>query len=125
MGATVTISDVQYLTDYDEYYYARNNRNPPLPVYRVTIDNQDRTLLYLSAQTGEITGRASREFRLRRWLVVGPHTWDWPFLVRRPALWNVVSVTLLGGGLWVTLSGLYLGLQMTVSARKRRRPGAT
>lgn len=120
VGREVTISDVRYMEDYDEYYYARNDRFPPLPVYRVTVDNDDQTLLYLSAATGEVVGRASRAFRVKRWLVIGPHTWDWPFLLRRPLLWHAVSVTLITGGLGVTLTGLYLGLQATVGARRRR-----
>jgi hypothetical protein len=125
LGAPVKLSDVEYMSDYDSYYYARHNRYPPLPAYRATVDNDDRTLLYLSAETGEVTGRANREFRIRRWLVIGPHTWDWPFLVRRPALWTAVSLTVLGGGLWVTLSGLYLGLQTVLGAGRNRRNPAT
>jgi hypothetical protein len=117
----VTLSDVRYLSDYDSYYYARNNRNPVLPVYRATVNDEDRTLVYVSADTGEVTGRASREFRIRRWLAIGPHAWDWPFLLRRPALWNAVSVTLIAGGLWVTLSGLYLGIQFMAASRKTVR----
>jgi hypothetical protein len=122
LGKETALSDVRYLDDYsDYYYYARNNRFPPLPVYRVTADNEDRTLLYVSAATGELTGRATRDVRWRRWLVTIPHTWDWPFLLRRPALWDAVSATLILGGLAVTLSGLYLGWQMLVTTWKRRR----
>jgi hypothetical protein len=121
MGAQVKLSDVEYLSEYDTYYYARHNRYPPLPAYRATVDDDDGTLLYLSAETGEVTGRASREFRIRRWLVTGPHTWDWPFLVRRPPLWTAVSMTVLGGGLWVTVSGLYLGMQALLGTVRNRR----
>lgn len=121
IGEKVTVTDVRYMEDYDEYYYARNNRIPPLPAYRVTVNNDDQTLLYLSAATGAVVGRATREFRVRRWLLIGPHTWDWPFLMRRPLLWHAVVITLIVGGLGVTLSGLYLGAQVLAGLVRGRR----
>jgi hypothetical protein len=121
VGEHVTLSGVRHLTEYDDYYSARNNRSLPLPAYRATADNADRTLMSFSPATGEIVTRANREFRVRRWLVIGPQTWDWPFLFRRPLLWNAVAVVLLTGGCCLTLSGLYLGVQALAGMMGRPR----
>jgi hypothetical protein len=45
VGEQVAISDVRYLREYDEYYYGRNDRNPPLPAYRVSVDTDEDPLI--------------------------------------------------------------------------------
>ncbi len=110
LGSTDSVGEVQYLTDYDTYYYARDGRFPVLPVYRIQGNDSGQTIVYLSPATGEVVGRASRDFRVFRWFVSGFHAWDWPFLLQRPVLRDGIVVLLVIGGLGVSLTGLYLGI---------------
>jgi hypothetical protein len=119
LARPVTMGEVQYLTQYDSYYYARNDRFPPLPVYRVVCDDPDQSVLYLSTATGEVIGRTTHWFRVRRWLVHGLHAWDFPFLLNRPLLRNTVVLVLTLGGLLVSLTGLYLGTVASIAWWKR------
>lgn len=104
------IGEIRYLPDYDAYYYARDGRYPPLPVYRMQGRDPNRTVLYLSTVTGQVVGRASDEFKLFRWLVTGFHTWDWPFLLNRPVLRDAIIIVLALGGIIFSVTGLYLGI---------------
>jgi len=115
------VDTFDYLTHYDSYYYARSGRVPTLPVWRVQGRDRAKTLVYLSPDTGEIVGRADRWLRARRWLVTGFHAWDWPFLLERPLLRDAIVVLLAGGGLLLSLSGLYLGSSHLVWLIRRRR----
>jgi len=115
----VAIGEIQYLDRYDAYYYARNNRFPPLPAYRVRCSDPDGTLLYLSAATGEVAGRAPRSFRIFRWLVSGFHAWDWPWLLERPLARSLVVSALAAGGIGLSFTGLFLG----ASHLRRRASG--
>lgn len=109
LGRPVAVGQMEYVTEYDSYYYARDKRFPPLPVYRMACDDPQETILYLSAATGEVVGRTDRTFRRRRWLVTALHTWDFPFLLNRPLLRDAVVMVQVVGGLVLTLTGLYLG----------------
>lgn len=116
----VNIGQLDYMAEYDSYYYARDKRFPPLPVYRVSADDPSKTVLYLSAATGEVVGRTDRNFRIRRWLVTGLHTWDFPFLLNRPWLRDTVVMVQIIGGLALTVTGLYLGILHCVLWYRRR-----
>jgi hypothetical protein len=120
MGRAVNLGSLDYLTEYDSYYYARDKRFPPLPVYRIAGDDEEATVLYLSAASGEVVGRTTRGFRIRRWLVNGLHTWDFPFLLNRPWLRDAVVVTQIVGGFGLTLTGLYLGAAHCVAWSRGR-----
>lgn len=121
LGHSGPIGEVQYLPDYDAYYYARDGRYPPLPVYRMQGRDPNRTILYLSTVTGQVVGRASDEFKLFRWLVTGFHAWDWPFLLDRPVLRDAIIIVLALGGLVFSATGLYLGLTAALREEDRRR----
>lgn len=110
LGSSSPIGERQYLTNYDTYYYARDGRYPVLPVYRLQGNDPAKTLLYLSPVTGEVVGRATDEFRTFRWIIVGFHAWDWPFLLERPLLRDTLIVFLVAGGLSFSVTGLYLGI---------------
>jgi hypothetical protein len=126
LGDWGPIKETQYLTGYDDYYYARDGRFPVLPVYRLQGNDPAKTLLYLSPVTGEVIGRASDQFRFFRWLIVGFHAWDWPFLLERPLLRDTVIVFLVVGGLISSLTGMYLGIihvkERTASANRSSIP---
>ncbi len=90
----ISVAEARLLEEEDSYYYRHKNETE-LPVYRVTLGDAERTLLYVNPATGGIrgvdaTGRASR------WLRVGLHDLDFAGLRIRP-IWDlVVGLLLLG-----------------------------
>jgi hypothetical protein len=104
MGATtlvmpgVPIDGVQWMDDYDAYYYDRN-RELSLPVLRVRYGDPQRTWLYFDPRHGVIARKEERLTRLNRWLYHGFHSLDFPFLYYRRPLWDIVVIVLSLGGL--------------------------
>jgi len=97
------ITEIASLSDYDSYYYDRN-RELPLPVWRVSYGDPQRTSLYVDPARGVILRKEERLTRLNRWLYHGLHSLDFPFLYYRRPLWDVVVITLSIGGLLLTLT---------------------
>jgi hypothetical protein len=112
-------------SDYDSYYYDRN-RELPLPVWRVSYGDPQRTSLYVDPARGVILRKEERLTRLNRWLYHGLHSLDFPFLYYRRPLWDVVVITLSIGGLLLTLTTVCLrgdasgGTRGTYAALLRR-----
>ncbi|MCA2985179.1 MAG: hypothetical protein INH04_15615 [Gemmatimonas sp.] len=95
------------LTAYDDHY-RDVERQRPLPVVRVIIDDPDRTWLYLDPRTGEIAQRQVRRSRLERWLYAGLHDFDFAWLAYRRPLWDVVVILLSLGGMLLSATGIVL-----------------
>ncbi len=116
-GAAVLSADL--LTGYDSYYYDRNSRKP-LPVLRVRLNDPRQTWLYVNPKTALIVARYTARSRWERWLYNGLHSLDFPFLVYRRPLWDIVVVVLSAGGFTLSVSGIVLALRyMQKRARKR------
>ncbi|MCU0758034.1 MAG: PepSY domain-containing protein [Steroidobacteraceae bacterium] len=109
----------RWLRQFDTYYYARKERAQPLPALRVELGDARRTWLYLEPASGRLFLRSDQGTRTRRWLYNGLHSLDFPFLLARERLWEVV--------IWLlSLCGLALSVTSTVIAWKwlRRRSRA-
>jgi hypothetical protein len=78
----------------DSYHYG--HKSPvELPTYRLILDDEERTRLYISPSSGRVRAvDASR--RLSRWIRTGLHRLDFPGLQERP-LWDAVVLLLLAG----------------------------
>jgi PepSY-associated TM region len=100
----VPVQDMEWLNDYDAYYYNQNGSRP-LPVLRIRFNDPERTWLYLNPQHGQMI-RMQRMNRLNRWLYKGLHDLDFPFLYYRRPLWDIVIVGLSIGGLVVSATTL-------------------
>ena len=110
----VPIDGMQWMDDYDAYYYDRDRRRS-LPVLRVRYNDPQRTWLYFDPRHGTIARKEERLSRLNRWLYHGFHSFDFPFLYYRRPLWDIVVIALSIGGLMLSASTL------TASWRRLRR----
>lgn len=98
------VVSVKTLHEYDNYYYSRHNRYRPLPVYRVSFDDNESTWYHIDLNTGKVISRHTDNSRIMRWLYNGLHSLDFIFLVNRGLLWDltVILLSLLGLSFSVT-----------------------
>lgn len=106
------------MEEYDNYYISRR-RPLPLPVYKVTLDNEAKDCYYFNLESYQPT-HYDTNGRWKRWLYRGLHTLDFKFLVERPVLWTIVIWALLLGGAAVSFTGIILSVKYII--RLFRRP---
>ena len=108
---------IEWMDRYDSYYLPKKYR-VPLPVWKVTIDDADRSAYYVNPSRG--TSRyLNRAGRWQHWAYPALHSLQLPFLAERPWLRVGVMWVLLLGGTFVSLSGVYLSARCVVRwARK-------
>lgn len=112
---------VTRMDEYDNYYISR--RHPlPLPVYKVTLDNEAKDVYYYNLESFQPI-HYDTHGRWKRWLYRGLHTLDIKFLVERPVLWTVVIWTLLLGGTAVSLTGIVLSVKYILRLSRRTNRG--
>ena len=101
----VPIEGMQWMEDYDAYYYDRSHRRS-LPVLRVRYGDAQRTWLYFDPRHGTIARKEERLSRLNRWLYHGFHSLDFPVLYYRRPLWDIVMIVFSVGGLLLSVTTL-------------------
>jgi hypothetical protein len=95
-----TLTDTDWLSAFDAYYYDLHGP-APLPALRARFDDEERTWLYLDPASGTIVRRERTATRVNRWIYHGLHSFDFPFLLDRPALRYAVIVLFSLGGIAV------------------------
>jgi len=119
-GGDASIASIELLQRSDAYYYARFHREVALPVYRITFGDRERSRVYIDAVTGEPVGYVDGEVRWYRWLRDGLHSFDFPALNERRAVWLALVLPLMVGGTSIAATGLWLALRRV----RRMAPGA-
>lgn len=107
----VKVVDARLIHEYDAYYLDRDAESP-LPVLRIRLDDNQRSLLYVDMRTARLASAFSAEGRANRWLYHGLHSLDLPWLYRYRPLWDVVMLVLLGGGLALSVTAVILSTRM-------------
>jgi uncharacterized iron-regulated membrane protein len=92
----------------DSYYYG-HKREVPLPVYRVIMDDNEQTRIYINTETGAVRSLGSTG-RWSRWIRTGLHDMDFPVLRLRP-IWDIVVILLLIGVTMVCATGTWMSLR--------------
>ncbi len=77
----------EVLTEYDHHYFSIRGSSP-LPVYKITVDNADKSLLYINPATGRVT-YLNRNREARTILFGALHYLNWPLFAGHPGLWKV------------------------------------
>lgn len=90
----IRVAEARLLDKEDSYHY-RHKNEAELPVYRVTLGDAERTLLYVNPVTGSIRSVDATQ-RVSRWLRVGLHDLDFAGLRVRPVWDLIVGLLLLG-----------------------------
>lgn len=103
------------LTQYDDYYYARQPEammgasERRLPVWQAHFNDPHATVAYLDPWTGDVALSLDRAQRTGRWLFNFLHSWDLPAMLRSSVWRDAVLVLLSLGGLAMSLSGVVIG----------------
>lgn len=122
-----TSTQVEWLTDYDFYYYARaeqsmyGHQRKPLPVLRVRFDDAAATWVHIDPYSGALLEQLGRRQRTERWLFNLLHSWDWQPLLERPMLRETLMVAFSVGGLAISLTGVVLGWRRLRTRHKHRK----
>jgi hypothetical protein len=91
-----------------------------LPLHKLTVDDADRTQLYVSPVTGEIEMLTTRRTRALAWVAAIPHWLYFTPLRVRQRLWTRTILWTAGAGCVLALLGLVLGVSQTRIARPLR-----
>jgi hypothetical protein len=95
---------------YDAYYYSVGNvAEKRLPVLRLEFDDPTTSLMYVAPHTGTIFRSYDTQAKVMRWLVMGLHCLDFPFLVLHRPAWDLTIIVLSAGGLLVSMTGVIMG----------------
>ena len=79
-------------------------------LYRMRFDDPQRTVVYVAAHSGQVVQATDRQSRLWAWFGAVPH-WLYPHILRRHVqLWTQVVIWTSVAGLFLTVTGLYLGI---------------
>ncbi len=122
-----SLTRLEKLETYDNYYYTTHNRYRPLPAYRATFDDEEKTWYYIDAVTGEILFRSTSIGRVERWLYNGLHSLDFQFLLANRPLWDFVVIALSLAGVAASYTSVVIAWRRLKKTRirggsKARRP---
>jgi len=106
---------------YDAYYYSAGYvAAKRLPVLRLDFDDPVTSLMYVDPHTGAIFRSYDAQAKVMRWLVMGLHCLDFPFLILNRPAWDLVIIGFSAGGLLLSTTGLVMGWRR-VRPRRRSR----
>jgi hypothetical protein len=100
---------VSLITEYDNYYLAKSGRLP-LPVYKVEVNDSDRSVYYVNPLNGNIQ-YFNNNLKIHSLSYQLLHSFRFKFLVEHPLLWNIVMWTTMIGGTVVSFTGVWLGFK--------------
>ncbi len=105
----ITVLKVEGPIDYDQWIVP-NRYDPYRPFFRVSLQDNPGTVLYVSARTGEVLQKT--EYSERAWNYIGAVThWIYPTVLRKNwILWDQVVWWLSLSGVITTVAGLWLGI---------------
>ncbi|MGM9759935.1 MAG: PepSY domain-containing protein [Parabacteroides sp.] len=114
-----TEMEISSLDHYDSYYISKK-RNLPLPVWKVTLDDVDRSTYYIHPESGRCQ-YVNTPSRWHHWMYPAFHSLNFRLLVNHPLWWEIVMWCLMLGGTFVSLSGLCLAVHYLIRWVKRPR----
>jgi hypothetical protein len=119
----VPIVEHQLLSEYDSYYYSRQQLTP-LPVLRVKFADPAETWVYIDPEVSQVLAEIHRLNRVERWLYNGLHSLDFSFWYISRA-WDVGMIALCLGGLASSGLGVLLGVRRVRRSAVRTLHGWT
>jgi hypothetical protein len=111
------------LIDSEDRYYFGHHETRILPVYRIVMNDAERTRYYLDPDTGELISKVDGRRRWYRWLFEALHRGDFAAFVRQRPLWDVLLLTALAGVTILSLTGTYMGARRLLRRHRRELPG--
>ena len=104
------IADQASIGEEDAYYFRQGERFV-LPVYRVVLEDDESTRYYVDPNSGALLQRSDAAARWQRWLFGGLHRIDFTAWMRARPTWDIIMLTLMLGGLALTVTGFYLAVR--------------
>ena len=123
LAGVLGIAEQGLMSEEDAYYFNRRD-DFVLPVYRVILNDDERTRYYLDPASGALLQRADANGRWHRWLFGALHRIDFTATMRARPFWDVLVLALMLGGLALSVTGCYLALRRVradIGALLRRR----
>jgi hypothetical protein len=102
-----SITNVQVLNGYDDYYYSRSN-SLVLPVFKYELNDPTNTAIYIDPITHQVVKKIGQKGRIERWLYNGLHSFDFASLRNKRPLWDIVVIVLLLGVTLLSITGAVL-----------------
>jgi len=103
--------------DHDQWSWAKRY-DPHRPLWRIALDDNAGTRLYISSRTGAVLLDASRAERVWGWFGIVPHLFDLRAIRGNETLYRPLMLWTVGPSILVSLTGVYLGFKRL---RLRRR----
>nr|WP_321522656.1 PepSY domain-containing protein [uncultured Macellibacteroides sp.] len=107
---------VSIIDSYEEYYLSRE-KDLPLPVYKIEVNNVDKSCYYIDPKTGDFK-YLNQSRKAKKWVFSGLHYLNIKCLIERPVLWTIAIWILCLGGVCVSLSGVWLGIKYIIRKLK-------
>ncbi len=103
--------EVTWQTEYDKYYVSfREERRPPLPVWKIAVDDADRSVYYLNPVDG--TARYYNSNTRLRSIAYGVlHCFNSHYFTQHPTLRIAAIWILMIGGIALSLTGVVMGIR--------------
>lgn len=108
----------------DRYRQVRQSRLSESTV-RAQLDDPRSTWVHVDANSAEIDSVMDRSRRVYRWLYHGLHSLDFPALVNRRPLWDVIMLSLLTLGFSFSVTGAVLGIRRLMRSVRSSRAVAS
>lgn len=112
-------SKIQLMEEFDNYYVGFTKRMQ-LPVYKVELEDADRSTFYIEPKTGR-TRYFNKNSRAKKWIYPAFHSLRFKFFAEHKFLRDIVLWALLFGGTIVSLTGFILGIKYIGRLFRRRR----
>ena len=125
-GGLLASGKLDVLMEEDDYYYG-HKQAVSFPVYRLTLQDPDKTHIYFNAVTGDarIVDATSKRFR---WFESGLHSLDFAFMRARP-MWDIVTLILMAAvtvacatGAWLSFTRIGQDAATIGRLFRRRKP---
>jgi uncharacterized iron-regulated membrane protein len=114
IAGNAAIAEQGLVNEPDAYYYALQRRrfeDIALPYYRIILNDDEQTRLYLDASTGALVHGVDSAGRWRRWLFSGLHRLDFAEWMRERPFRDVLMWLTLLGGLGLSVTGVWLAVR--------------
>lgn len=116
---SIGIKSISSQNKHDLYYTYTQMGSHPLPVYRVELQDANRSVVFIAPLTGEITYILDNENRAQSWLFSALHTFNIGWLNRHATIRQILLCMVCLAGIIISVSGIVLSAKWI--ARKRKK----
>lgn len=117
-GNETSIKNVTLIKELDQWI-PRTKFLPYMPIYKVELNDDKETTVYISSKSGEIIQKLTFEDKVWAWLGPIPHWIYFKNLRINTDAWRYVVITLSSFGVLLAFLGIVLGINRTRIARKK------